>query len=311
MPDQPVRSDRLRAIRNLALEREAGAMQQALANGQVPSIVLKGISIARWLYPGELRPQGDVDLLVAPEDFSKAAELLKSVGFTDHGPPNSALNQRVLVRGHVVVDLHYRILGTKVTAQVAWDIWSQNVKNLRCGVGDLTVLSYPALAVHIGLHALQHGRSEPRPIEDLRRLVESDVDWEAVWDVASQLGASQRLSSSLALLGDVAAPLGQADLYTAVALGRRKPLSLGLIHFFEADLPSSRWRFAARKLMPRSDKDLEATGATDAGRTRLSERLVATASGAHRGALAVSHVARTWIHLKRRARKSAAGKDRR
>src|SRR3954454_817802 len=56
---------------------------EALRGVGVRSIVLKGPSIARWLYDdGSPRPYGDSDLLVSPERLGPAASALESIEYS-------------------------------------------------------------------------------------------------------------------------------------------------------------------------------------------------------------------------------------
>jgi hypothetical protein len=49
----------------------------------VPAILLKGPSVARWLYPAGGRAYADSDLLVPASEFSRAEKVLRSLGFTE------------------------------------------------------------------------------------------------------------------------------------------------------------------------------------------------------------------------------------
>ena len=55
----------------------------AFKDAGIPTILLKGPSIARWLYPAGGRTYRDTDLLVPPSQFADAGSVLRSLGFTD------------------------------------------------------------------------------------------------------------------------------------------------------------------------------------------------------------------------------------
>src|SRR5687768_3185228 len=74
-------SSLLVASHNLATDALAADVYRALRAEGVPATLLKGPSIARWLYrPGE-RIYSDVDLLVPPEAVARAGGVLGALGF--------------------------------------------------------------------------------------------------------------------------------------------------------------------------------------------------------------------------------------
>lgn len=95
---------------DLAL-RLAGEAIAALAQVNVVSAPLKGIMLlARWPELRGHRDLADVDLLVMPEDFSRAEESLGTLGFE----PTSRTNRgTTLVRDDwpLSIDLHHRLFG--------------------------------------------------------------------------------------------------------------------------------------------------------------------------------------------------------
>ncbi len=58
----------------------------AFASEGIGTVVLKGPVLARWLYPGEVRPYVDADLMVAPDDRARTVSVLKRLGFAEHCP---------------------------------------------------------------------------------------------------------------------------------------------------------------------------------------------------------------------------------
>ncbi|MDQ4145916.1 MAG: nucleotidyltransferase family protein, partial [Actinomycetota bacterium] len=81
-PRAAVDPDLVAAARALRLDRVAGITVDRLRAAGVPSILLKGATIATWLYDdGHPRPYRDVDLLVSPLDAERAKEVLGKLGF--------------------------------------------------------------------------------------------------------------------------------------------------------------------------------------------------------------------------------------
>ncbi|MCA1711243.1 MAG: nucleotidyltransferase family protein, partial [Actinobacteria bacterium] len=65
------------ALASLAVDAQTAEVVQRLHQADVPCLLLKGPSIAGWLYnDGTPRPYGDSDLLVPPHAYATAAEVL-------------------------------------------------------------------------------------------------------------------------------------------------------------------------------------------------------------------------------------------
>jgi hypothetical protein len=73
---------------------------------------------------------------------------------------------------------------------------------MRVGGSDVEVLSTPGRAMHVALHAAQHGSAEEKPLEDLRRaiaLVAPDT-WREAVILAAELDAVPAFRAGLSLL---------------------------------------------------------------------------------------------------------------
>jgi len=70
--------------RNFAVDAFTAEVVGAFGREGIEVLVLKGQVLARWLYPGEARPYGDSDLMVAPDDRARAVSVLERLGFTEH-----------------------------------------------------------------------------------------------------------------------------------------------------------------------------------------------------------------------------------
>lgn len=103
--------------------RRLGAVQEMLAvellrrleAGGVPALPLKGALLAKRLYGDVgLRVSGDIDLLVCPEHFPAAREILRNAGMGLTGPREHSAMPRLHDRfvgphGSPVVELHWRV----------------------------------------------------------------------------------------------------------------------------------------------------------------------------------------------------------
>src|SRR5580700_11186524 len=73
----------LDAARALGCDHVSAEVVGAMQDVGIPSILLKGPSIARWLYPAGGRSYADTDLLVPARELSRAETVLRSLGFTE------------------------------------------------------------------------------------------------------------------------------------------------------------------------------------------------------------------------------------
>ena len=123
-----------RALGVAARERIDAAMVEvmgALREAGVDALVLKGVVIARWLYgEDEARGYRDCDLLADPERFATAGRALEAIGFhldaDEAAHPCSWDEARAQVwhrfDDEVVIDLHWRLTGTRVAPERSWAV---------------------------------------------------------------------------------------------------------------------------------------------------------------------------------------------
>ena len=80
------------AVRNMLRFQELGRILDALAEAEIPVIVLKGAALAATIYPNiALRPMGDLDLLVPRRQVRKAVRLLAPLGYHEPVPEMAPL----------------------------------------------------------------------------------------------------------------------------------------------------------------------------------------------------------------------------
>lgn len=95
-----------RWTRSHFLASELQQLLKTFRSHNVECLALKGPVLAELLYGNVgLRPCDDLDLLVRPEDFSKAESLLLDAGFTPDGPANDY--HRGFERRGAYVELHF------------------------------------------------------------------------------------------------------------------------------------------------------------------------------------------------------------
>jgi hypothetical protein len=199
----------LAVARLLLLDRAAGAAIAHLEAAGIPSILLKGPSIASWLYDaGDIREYGDVDLLVAPSMLEGAKEALAGLGYV-HQPSGVAPSQFYLPEqelfgpSDVCIDLHYGLIGVLAPPERAWDVLSEHAVLFDLGAGYKgRVLDFPGRAMHLALHAAQNGPVDTKAIADLERAlgaVEFEC-WRQAAELADRLGADRAFAAGLRLV---------------------------------------------------------------------------------------------------------------
>ena len=188
-----------------ALDAIAVEVTATFESAGIPTLLLKGASIRLWLYDSaEERLYDDIDLLVRDSQLGQAERTLRAEAFRfvhddDHG--------QVWQRGPVNVDLHRRLTGTKAPPDQVFDRLLADSEWLELPRGRVRVLSPPARALTILLHAAQHGSTWESPLRDVRRALERlpRETFEDAAALAGEIGAVQAFAAGLDTLPEGAA----------------------------------------------------------------------------------------------------------
>ena len=229
-------------------------------------ILLKGPAIAQWLYSAGVRPYGDIDLLLPSTELENAGQLLKSRGYErridlpvedriDVDRPSYAFSWRH--REGFLVELHRTLVGIRVPPREAWPILSRNPDRLVVGGASLSVLRLPARAMHLALHAAQHGPDVEKPLEDLRRgLTKEGIEvWREAHQIAIGLDAEEAFTSGLAVTPEGEEMLGQLGLSRAPSLdvelhATHARSSARSLEWFRRLPSGDKAKWVARKIVP-------------------------------------------------------------
>lgn len=194
----------------LSCDRVTAEVMCALRDAAVRAILLKGPSIAQWLYPAGGRSYADTDILVPGHDFDRATAALRSLGFADllaefhpfergAEPVSTTFSRPGPGAGPAgLVDLHRSLPLLTVPEDIAWHALSAGSGTTRIAGAEVRVLGRTALALHVVLHAVQH-RFDGHSREDLRRAIAAMPrhDWRPVADLAARLGVTAALGFGL------------------------------------------------------------------------------------------------------------------
>jgi hypothetical protein len=156
------------------LQRQAllRQMANALAEGEVPFVVLKGMALAHLAYPEPgLRPMGDIDLWTRPEHLEAAARALLKAGLryperrvsrTPAATRPEAAPTRVLEwpGSGLIVELHGEVKSMRAIAE-NWEgaAWARRVPASLGGV-EVDVLAAGDMLTHLSIHCGAHHRFE-------------------------------------------------------------------------------------------------------------------------------------------------------
>lgn len=255
----------LRAIRDMRVDGLAIEIVDALRERGIRSIVLKGPAIRSLLYADGQRSYGDVDLLVAPDAWAAATAALGELGFRRalgglvHPRMESGVSD-AFRRDDDTVDLHVSFYGLEAPPAQVWAVLSRTAVALPLAGKQLEALAPPARALHVVLHAAQHGAQTEKTQEDLRRALAQLPDelWHEALEIATELGALGTLAAGLRLQpagAELAGRLGVAavsSVATALRIGG-VPLSEGFEELRAADGWRARRTLVVRELFPTAD----------------------------------------------------------
>jgi hypothetical protein len=158
----------------------------------------------------------------------------------------------------MTVDLHRTLIGARVDDATVWKTLSADLEEIVVAGRPVPALALPARAMHVVLHAAQHGPGWSTSIADLERAlaVGNDELWRGAAALAAQLQATAAFVAGLRLV-----PAG-AELVTRLALpdvrsveaelrvSSPPPLALGLEQLAQAPGLRARAAIVWRKLAP-------------------------------------------------------------
>jgi hypothetical protein len=220
-----------RLARNFVVDVLTAEVAGAFGGEGIEALVLKGPVLAKWLYPGEVRPYVDSDLLVAPGDRARAVGVLERLGFVEYRPwmptPLSMdMGRTTFSRGGGMVDLHCRLPGLDGDPDAIWGRLAASAEPQVIGGVELRVPDRDTVLLHVALHAAQHASLvENKPLEDLRRaltLVE-ESRWSSALELARAYRGVPAFAAGLRLL-----PEG-GDLARRLDLGEEGSLKYALL----------------------------------------------------------------------------------
>jgi len=290
-PECHERTARLAAIgARLRIDAATAEVLECFDHAGIRALLLKGPSIARWLYPnGNERSYLDCDLLVGPADFEAAERALASLGFVSllgklgmpaWWCPHAAVWERR--SDGISVDLHRTLIGVGVDDATTWRVLSADPDEVVVAGRSVSTLRMPARAMCVALHAAQHGPGWPTSSADLERaLAVGDDDlWRRAAAVAEELQATPAFVAGLRLTRAgtlIVTRLALPDVRSVEAelrAGSPPPLALGFEQLAQAHGARGRAEILWRKLVPTAEFLRDWDPDAPAGRIGLAHAFV-------------------------------------
>jgi hypothetical protein len=254
----------LTVAQTLAVDRTAAEVISALDRAGIRGILLKGASLAEWLYEeGPPRSYRDCDVLVAPPDIDGAEAILSTLGFEhpplDDLPGDKPWHAHAWERnGAASIDLHRTLIGVGVEPEALWAILSRHTARMHVGGRAVEVLDEVGRAMHVALHAAHHGVGIRHPLRDLERAVRQlpIATWRAAAALAAELGATAafaaglRLDAAGALIADSLALPREANVELLLRSTTATPTAVGFEWLMRTPGIGRKLRIVLHKMFP-------------------------------------------------------------
>lgn len=254
------------------LDDAATEVLAAFEEAGVEALLLKGRALTVLLYgAGEQRGYSDVDLLVASHDLAGAEGALRVLGYENAGVAQGIDDIGGVVHAEtwigitpgstdqLMIDLHRWLPGARATPPTAWTALAARRTWIEIGGRRAPVLDQIGQAMHLAMHAAQHGPALQKHVDELTLALER---WPAnVWDsaalLAREIDATEAFAAGLRLLPEGAALAARLALPTTAELDwtiRHRPdRPRGTFHLqalAEATGVRERFRILRRSLLP-------------------------------------------------------------
>jgi len=207
----------------------------------------------------------DSDLLVAPGHEHRAESVLAALGFErrwdqstlpdwwhEHGSDWSRAQDGVRV------DLHRSLPGLGAASDAVWSALAATKETIRVGGYDAPTLSPAGRALHVALHAVQHGADWGKGRGDLDRALEvaDEATWRQAAALAAQLSGLDAFAAGLRITPrgeELAARLrlpAPSSVDVALRAAKPPPVALGFEQLSQAGGIRARVAIVAGKVFP-------------------------------------------------------------
>jgi len=191
---------------NIILSRELTNILTVFGQHGINAIVLKGVTLAEQLYGNlGLRAVSDMDILLHPEDISRAGHLLEEMGYQQliesqswnhpfHEAPYCRQAQFPLI-----VELHRNLDDENLVSFSQDDIW-QRAQLLEMQDGEIAVLSPEDNILFLSDHFTKHSTHLLMLLSDIAELLKKyreKLDWDYIRNTCREWGLEGAVFNSL------------------------------------------------------------------------------------------------------------------
>jgi len=185
----------------LQYENSLSKIVDSLYQERISFVIIKGPTIANELYePTEVRPYGDLDILIKNHNYDKVKRILAQHGFQVADSENETHRRQYWnsvdfyhsENRNIAIDLHWDTLMSSwgrnfFTDQEIWD----NTRWLEFSGMRLPVLDPMILILHLCLHlSFHHQFGKLQTLCDLDLAIQkfdTDIDWEQMLQIVSKM----------------------------------------------------------------------------------------------------------------------------
>jgi hypothetical protein len=187
------------ATRNVFLSKTLLQTLETLRQAGIEALALKGPALAVLVY-GDLvmRQYVDLDILIQPTNFNRAADILTQNGWLRPFQLSDAQktwlvrteNDLSFTRTGAHLELHWDVAEKGVRSGIPRDLWWTNVQPVELLERPVPTLSAENTFLYLCLHGCKHGWLKFKYLADLAYFYQasSGLDWEVVLQQARRLG---------------------------------------------------------------------------------------------------------------------------
>jgi hypothetical protein len=171
----------------------------------------KGLVLAEAVYGNmALRPTGDIDLLIRPQDFQQIKNAVLELGYTPHAPLSAAEEHAYLTSGYECVfdcdagrnllELQWALQPRFYAVDIDMNALFQRAAQVSFAGRRVKTLSSEDMLIVLALHAAKHVWGRLIWLCDIVQIMRlPNLNWESIANQATELGVARILSITLRL----------------------------------------------------------------------------------------------------------------
>lgn len=197
------------ALRNETLWKEMLRITGLLEHHGVPIIAFKGPVLAASAYGGlAMRQFSDLDVLVERSCMPAAAELLAGQGFVPERAAIEVVGDEFFQAAEILfvkpgsataIDVHWGMMPRYFPFVPDADAMRRRVVRLAWEAGEAPILSPHDQMLMLCAHGTKHGWPTLGSVADIAAALRTGIDWPALLDEATAVGAHRMLLLAIAL----------------------------------------------------------------------------------------------------------------